>query len=101
VRAYVPLFLAIKANDVETRASHNIPARIRLSVFLGTLVHSTGVGLTKVDFPGNDDAERNGWDGLVGPSIPNLERYIEARPELFVWASAWTYKPKDGATDPR
>jgi addiction module HigA family antidote len=65
IKAYVPPFLAIKANDIERWASHNIPARSRLAVFLRTLVHSTGSGLTKVDFPGNDDAERPGWDGFV------------------------------------
>jgi addiction module HigA family antidote len=75
-KAYVPPFLAIKANDVEQWVVHNIPARTRLSVFLRTLVHSTGTGLTKVDFPGNDDAERPGWDGLIEategtPWIPN------------------------------
>jgi hypothetical protein len=32
--------------------------------------------------------------------IPNLERYVEAHPDLFVQAVAWTYKRKDGATDP-
>lgn len=64
-KAYVPPFLAIKANDVERWVSHNIPARSRLAVFLRTLVHSTGSGLSKVDFPGNDDAERPGWDGFV------------------------------------
>lgn len=64
-KAYVPPFLAIKANDIEGWVSHNIPARTRLAVFLRSLVHSTGRGLTKVDFPGNDDAERPGWDGLV------------------------------------
>jgi addiction module HigA family antidote len=67
-RAYVPPFLAIKANDVEQWVSHNIPARSRLAVFLRVLVHSTGSGLTKVDFPGNDDAERPGWDGFVEAS---------------------------------
>ena len=67
-KAYVPPFLAIKANDVEQWVVHNIPARSRLSVFLRTLVHSTGTGLTKVDFPGNDDAERPGWDGLIEAS---------------------------------
>lgn len=64
-KAYVPPFLAIKANDIEKWAAHNIQARSRLAVFLRTLVHSTGNGLTKVDFPGNDDAERPGWDGFV------------------------------------
>ena len=64
-KAYVPPFLAIKANAIEAWVSHNISARTRLAVFLRTLVRSTGVGLTKVDFPGNDDAERPGWDGTV------------------------------------
>lgn len=67
-KAYVPPFLAIKANAIEAWASQNIPARIRLAVFLRILVHSTGIGLTKVEFPGNDDAERPGWDGIVEAS---------------------------------
>ena len=62
-KAYVPPFLGFKANDIANWADHNIRARARLSVFLRTLVNSTGVGLEKVDFPGNDDAERAGWDG--------------------------------------
>jgi len=32
--------------------------------------------------------------------IPNMEKYIEAHPEVFVQAIAWTYKRKDGGTDP-
>lgn len=64
-KAYVPPFLTIKANDIETWASQNISARTRLSVLLRILAHSTGVGLKKVDFPGNDDAQRPGWDGFV------------------------------------
>jgi addiction module HigA family antidote len=64
-KAYVPPFLSIKAKDVENWISRNISARPRLSVLLRTLVHSTGSGLTRVDFPGNDDAERPGWDGFV------------------------------------
>jgi addiction module HigA family antidote len=67
-KAYVPPFLGIKANQIQEWATHNIPARTRLSVLLRTLVHSTGRALTKVDFPGNDDAERPGWDGYVEAS---------------------------------
>jgi addiction module HigA family antidote len=63
-RTYVPPFLGIKAVEIEAWAS-NISARVRLSVLLRTLVHSTGIGLTRVDFPGNDDAERPGWDGFA------------------------------------
>ena len=64
-KPYVPPFLDFKANDIEAWASQNIGARVRLSVLLRTLVNSTGVELTKVDFPGNDDAQRPGWDGFV------------------------------------
>ena len=65
IKAYVPTFLALKANDIELWASQNISARTRLPVFLRTLVNSTGVNLTQVDFPGNDDGERPGWDGFI------------------------------------
>ena len=82
-KAYVPPFLAIKANDIEMWASHNIPARTRLAVFLRTLVHSTGGGLTKVDFPGNDDAERPGWDGFVDA--------IEGAPWVPSGQSGWEF----------
>jgi addiction module HigA family antidote len=67
-KTYVPPFLSIKANAIEQWASHNNLARSRFAVFLRTLVHSTGIGLSKVDFPGNDDAERPGWDGVVEAS---------------------------------
>lgn len=64
-KAYVPPFLGIKANQIEEWANGNISARTRLSVLLRTLVHSTGTRLTKVNFPGNDDGERAGWDGVT------------------------------------
>ena len=32
--------------------------------------------------------------------IPNLERYVDAHPELFVQAITWAYKRKDGESDP-
>lgn len=62
---YVPPFLSIKANHIQDWADHNIAARTRLAVLLRTLVHSTGIGLSTVEFPGNDDAERAGWDGFI------------------------------------
>lgn len=67
---YVVPFLYIKATDIETWVVRNIPARIRLSLLLRTLVNSTGSGITKVDFPGNDDAERPGWDGYIDSTQP-------------------------------
>lgn len=64
IKAYVPLFLAIKADHIE-QWSENISARIRLPVFLRTLIYSTGDALTRVDIPGNNDGERRGWDGVI------------------------------------
>ncbi len=81
--AYVPPFLAIKANELEQWISHNILARSRLAVLLRTLVHSTGRGLTKVDFPGNDDAERPGWDGAVEAN--------EGTPWIAAGRSGWEF----------
>ena len=69
-KRYVVPLLAMKANDIEDWVDHNIVARSRLAVFLRTLVNSTGNNLTKVDFPGNGDAERPGWDGQVEAQTP-------------------------------
>ena len=67
--SYVPPYLELKARDISAWASRP-NARARLPVFLRILVNSTGRGLTRVDFPGNDDAERPGWDGRVEASAP-------------------------------
>ena len=61
---FVPPFLSIKARQIEDWAKTS-DARDRLAVLLRTLVHSTGDGLSHVDFPGHDDAQRPGWDGWV------------------------------------
>lgn len=90
IKSYVPPFLAIRANQIEEWVSHNIPARSRLSVFLRTLVHSTGSNLTRVDFPGNDDSERPGWDGLVEAS--------GGTPWIPVGISGWEFGTNE---DPR
>ena len=63
--AYVPAFLTIKAKQIHDWAENNIEARHLLPVLLRKLVHSTGHELRKVDFPGYDNAERHGWDGVV------------------------------------
>ena len=65
VRAYVPTFLTIKARQISNWATNNIEARQQLPVLLRILIRSTGRDLRRVDFPGNDDAERPGWDGRV------------------------------------
>ncbi|MGK5062781.1 HigA family addiction module antitoxin [Janthinobacterium sp. LB3P112] len=82
-KMYVPPFLSFKANDIENWANHNILARSRFAVFLRTLIQSTGIGLTEVDFPGNDDAERAGWDGKVQAS--------EGTPWIPVNRSGWEF----------
>ncbi|VVE51245.1 addiction module antidote protein, HigA family [Pandoraea iniqua] len=82
-KTYVPPFLRIKANDIEDWVSHNITARSRLAVFLRTLIHSTSSGLTKVDFPGNDDAERPGWDGVLEAN--------EGTPWVPIGRSGWEF----------
>jgi addiction module HigA family antidote len=65
VGAYVPSFLSVKARQITAWPENNIDARHEFPVFLRTLVHSTGVGLREVDFPGYDNAERKGWDGTT------------------------------------
>ena len=82
-KAYVPPFLGIKASEIESWAASNISARSRLPVLLRTLVNSTGVGLSHVDFPGNDDAERAGPDGTVIAS--------EGTPWIPGGRSAWEF----------
>ena len=64
VPRFVPPFLPIKARQIEAWAD-TIEARHRLPILLRTLINSTGEGLSRVDFPGHDDAQRSGWDGRV------------------------------------
>jgi len=45
-------------------------------------------------------AQQGGAIETLSYGVPNLERYVEAHPELFVQAIVWTYKRKDGAADP-
>jgi addiction module HigA family antidote len=81
-KAYVPPFLQFKANDIQEWAG-SLRARSRLAVFVRTLIHSTGAGLRKVEFHGNDDAERPGWDGFVEAD--------EGTPWIPVGKSGWEF----------
>jgi len=65
VRSYVPALLTIKARQIQDWAEDTIECRNLLPVLLRKLVHSTGHELCQVDFPGYDNAERKGWDGLT------------------------------------
>jgi addiction module HigA family antidote len=80
---YVVPFLGIRATDIETWVVRNIPARTRLAVLLRTLVNSTGSGIMKIDFPGNDDAERPGWDGYIEAA--------QATPWIPAGLSGWEF----------
>jgi hypothetical protein len=46
------------------------------------------------------DALAHPWRGRENQGIPNLERYVEMHPEVFVQAVTWAYKRDDNATDP-
>jgi len=83
VRAYVPSFLKITARDIEQWVDGNLDARSRLPVLLRKLIHSTGHGLSHVDFPGYDNAERKGWDGRVDAAA--------ATPWIPLGESGWEF----------
>ena len=61
---YVPHFLTIKARQIHNWAD-NMEARELLPVLLRKLIRSTGTDLRRLDFPGYDNAERKGSDGLL------------------------------------
>ncbi len=78
---FIPSFLTIKARQIENWADQ-IDARTYLPVLLRKLVHSTGRDLHQVDFPGYDNAQRHGPDGVVksgasNPWIPEGTSYWE------------------------
>ena len=66
---YAPSVLAIEAREIQAWAGR-IEARRELGALVRRLVNSTGRGLSKVDFPAHDHAERHGWDGAVVASTP-------------------------------
>lgn len=63
-RSVLPL-IDIKANDLIRYFSDTIQGRTQLAVLIRRLIHSTCEHVTKVEFPGNDDGERKGPDGVV------------------------------------
>ena len=64
VRTYAQSLMNIKAQQIADW-SQKIEARSLLAALLRHLVNSTGLKLTKVDFPAYDNAQRRGWDGFV------------------------------------
>ena len=82
-KSYVPPFLQPKAKDIEKWAASGIIPRFRLAVFLRTLIGSTGYGVTLSNFPGDDEAERKGWDGRLNAT--------EATPWIPEGSSCWEF----------
>ena len=82
-KSYVPPFLQPKAKDIEKWATSGINARFRLAVFLRTLIRSTGNGVTFSNFPGDDEAERRGWDGKLHAT--------ESTPWIPEGSSCWEF----------
>ncbi len=68
VGRYTPNVAVIRAAQIE-RWSEDIASRQKLPVLMRKLVHAVGEGLERVDFPGYDNAERHGWDGLVEAAV--------------------------------
>lgn len=64
VRTFVPNFLTIKARQIDDWAKQ-IDARDLLPILLRKLILSTGTNFRQVDFPGYDNAQRRGSDGIV------------------------------------
>lgn len=58
------MFDTIKANDIISW-SETINARSQFAVLLRKLIHSTHKNLKQIDFAGNDDSQRAGWDGFL------------------------------------
>lgn len=83
VRTYARSFLQIRANDIQSWASGRIETRQQLAALLRRLVNTTGIHLTKVDFPAYDDAERPGWDGCVEAGA--------ATPWIPIGSSGWEF----------
>ena len=54
----------------------------------------------RLEFAYLDALARPRGNRATGYGIPNLERYIEAHPEVYVQAIVWLYMRKDGGADP-
>lgn len=80
--AYAPALTSIRARQIEDWADR-IEARSRLAVLLRKLVGSSRASITKMDFPGYDNAERPGWDGYVESDTPT--------PWILEGCSGWEF----------
>jgi addiction module HigA family antidote len=83
VPVYAPGFIQITAAKIEEWADKNLSARHQFPALLRRLALTTGDGLTKVDFPAFDNAERPGWDGQTEAEA--------ATPWIPAGASGWEF----------
>ena len=67
---FVPPFLIVRANDIQSWAETH-DSRHQLAVLIRKLVHSTCEDVEVVNFPGHDDSQRRGFDGLVRTKVGN------------------------------
>ena len=68
VRAYTPGLLSITAIQIEAW-SEKLSTRAELAVLLRKLVSTTGLEVSKLDFPSHENSQRKGWDGLVEAGV--------------------------------
>jgi len=83
VRTYAPSLMGIRAAQLTSWATNDIRSRQSLPGLLRCLIQSTCAGLTHVDFPAFDNAERPGWDGQVESDA--------ATPWIPVGISGWEF----------
>ena len=94
VRTYAASFMHITATQIAAWADKS-DSRAQLPALLRKLVTTTGVNLSKMDFPAYDNAQRHGWDGQVETDT--------ATPWIPSGASGWEFgcnqDPKRKAED--
>ena len=79
---YIPPFLMVTASDILSWAD-TLSSRHQLAVLLRKLIHSTCEEIEFVNFPGNDDSQRKGWDGKVKSRAGN--------PWVPIGVSCWEF----------
>lgn len=67
-------YLKIGCGDIENWAvSHRISSRSSLPVLVRRLISATALGISELDFHGDEEAERPGWDGEVVATSPTAK----------------------------
>ena len=91
VRPYVPPFLQIKSRQIDEWADR-IEARHHLPVLLRLLIVSTHDGLSRLTFPGHDDGQRHGWDGLL--EADSATPWIPKGSSCWEFGTSWRPREK-------